>query len=213
MSKNNSFYEYMLFLSLCFTTVSIWFCLARWQDKTSRQVFVSCAFVRWAAIACFLPKKLLFDISLKSFLKCMCVLPVYRERHLCLRMSSEFVDCGLNDEKNYGLQCFFYGSDRKKTHTLPAIYQRCVREKFLSKLNAELHTIESARSCYCPRPVRSISAWGRIQRKLNVWDPMPELTITSPYVHSRVNSSTFNLGNPMPEWTLTLCQSRLYSPI
>jgi hypothetical protein len=35
---------------------------------------------------------------------------------------------------------------------------------------------------------------------------------TSPYVHSRVDFSTFTMGNPMPESTLTLCQSRLYPP-
>jgi hypothetical protein len=47
---------------------------------------------------------------------------------------------------------------------------------------------------------------------------MPELTITSPYVHSRVDSNKFTMGighwamgNPMPETTLTLCQSRLNS--
>jgi len=43
-----------------------------------------------------------------------------------------------------------------------------------------------------------------------VWDPMPELTITSPYAHSRFDSNTFTMGSPMPESTLTLCQSRLY---
>jgi hypothetical protein len=42
---------------------------------------------------------------------------------------------------------------------------------------------------------------------------MPELTITSPYVHFRIDSSTFTMGNSMPESTLTLCQSRLYSPV
>jgi hypothetical protein len=35
------------------------------------------------------------------------------------------------------------------------------------------------------------------QEKHGVWDPMPELTITSPYVHSRVDSNTFTMGNPM----------------
>ncbi len=39
---------------------------------------------------------------------------------------------------------------------------------------------------------------------------MLELTITSPYVHSRVDSNTFTMGNPMTESSLTLCQSRLY---
>jgi hypothetical protein len=43
--------------------------------------------------------------------------------------------------------------------------------------------------------------------------PMPELTITSPYVQSRVDSNTFTMGNPMPESTITLCQSRLYLPV
>jgi hypothetical protein len=42
--------------------------------------------------------------------------------------------------------------------------------------------------------------------------PMPELTITSPYIDSRVDYNTFTMGNPIPESTLTLCQSRLYPP-
>jgi hypothetical protein len=37
---------------------------------------------------------------------------------------------------------------------------------------------------------------GRILGK--TWG-MPELTKTSPYVHSRVDSNTFTMGNPMPE--------------
>ncbi len=37
------------------------------------------------------------------------------------------------------------------------------------------------------------------KEKQGVWDPMPELTIISPYVNSRVDSNTFNMGNPMPE--------------
>jgi hypothetical protein len=32
-------------------------------------------------------------------------------------------------------------------------------------------------------------------------------------MHSRVDSNTFTMGNPMPESTLTLCQSRLYPPV
>jgi hypothetical protein len=42
---------------------------------------------------------------------------------------------------------------------------------------------------------------------------MPEMTITSPYVHSRVDAETFTMGNPMPESTLTLCQNPLYLPV
>ncbi len=48
--------------------------------------------------------------------------------------------------------------------------------------------------------------------KHGVWDPMPELTLTSPYVHSRVDSNTFTMAlaplcqslylNLMPESTL-----------
>ncbi len=38
---------------------------------------------------------------------------------------------------------------------------------------------------------------------------MPGLTLISPYVHSRVDSSTFTIGHPMPESTLTLCQRQL----
>ncbi len=40
--------------------------------------------------------------------------------------------------------------------------------------------------------------------KHGVWDSMPELIITSPYVHSRIDSNTFTVP-----WA-TLCQSRLY---
>ncbi len=40
-----------------------------------------------------------------------------------------------------------------------------------------------------------------------------ELTITSQYVDSRVDSNTCTMGNPMPESTLTLCQSRLNSAV
>ncbi len=36
-----------------------------------------------------------------------------------------------------------------------------------------------------------------------------DYNLTSPYVHSRVDSNSFTMGNPMPESTLTLCQSRL----
>jgi hypothetical protein len=32
--------------------------------------------------------------------------------------------------------------------------------------------------------------------------PMSELTTTSPYVHSRVDSNTLTMGNPMPELTV-----------
>ena len=51
------------------------------------------------------------------------------------------------------------------------------------------------------------------KEKHGVWDPMPELTIISPYVNSRIDSNTFTMGNPMPESALTLCQSRLYHPV
>jgi hypothetical protein len=40
------------------------------------------------------------------------------------------------------------------------------------------------------------------KEKDGVWDPMPELTITSPYVHFRIDSNTFI--------RTTLYQSRLY---
>jgi hypothetical protein len=41
------------------------------------------------------------------------------------------------------------------------------------------------------------------KEKYDVWDPMPEFTLTSLYVHSLVDSSTFTLGNPMPEPNLS----------
>jgi hypothetical protein len=47
------------------------------------------------------------------------------------------------------------------------------------------------------------------KEKHGIWDPVPELTITSPYDHS----NTFSMSNSMPESTLTLCQGRLYPPV
>jgi hypothetical protein len=47
---------------------------------------------------------------------------------------------------------------------------------------------------------------------------MPVLTITSPYVHARVNSNTFTMGNPMqsrpmPESTLSPSQGLWIWPL
>jgi hypothetical protein len=41
------------------------------------------------------------------------------------------------------------------------------------------------------------------KEKHGVWDPMPEFTLTSPYVDSRVDSNTFTMGDPLPESTLS----------
>ncbi len=51
------------------------------------------------------------------------------------------------------------------------------------------------------------------KEKHGVWDPTPEMTITSPYVDSRVDSNIFTIDNPRRESTLTQCQSRLYPQV
>jgi hypothetical protein len=51
------------------------------------------------------------------------------------------------------------------------------------------------------------------KEKHGVWDPMPELTIFSPYVHTRVDSNTFIMGNPMPESTLSPSQGLWIWPL
>ncbi len=51
------------------------------------------------------------------------------------------------------------------------------------------------------------------KEKHDVSDPLPELTITSPCVHSRVHSNTFTMGNHVPESIFTLCQGRFYPPV
>jgi hypothetical protein len=54
----------------------------------------------------------------------------------------------------------------------------------------------------------SYQAEAESKEKHVVRDPMPELTITTPYVHSRVaDTNTLTMGNSMPDSTLTLCQS------
>jgi hypothetical protein len=74
--------------------------------------------------------------------------------------------------------------------------------------------MQSFRNFVKVTPGRKFSSRAEAESKEKhcVLDPMPEFTIASPYVHSRVNSNKFTMGNPMPESTLTLCQSRLYPP-
>ncbi len=61
-------------------------------------------------------------------------------------------------------------------------------------------------------PATSKLSEAESKEKHGVWDPMQELTIISPYVHSRVDSNTFAMGgqlyaradlNPMPELTFS----------
>jgi hypothetical protein len=60
-----------------------------------------------------------------------------------------------------------------------------------------------------------VEARGRIQRKTWCVGPYAGVEYNLTYVHSRVVSITFTMDNlyPMPDSTLTLCQSRLYPPI
>jgi hypothetical protein len=51
------------------------------------------------------------------------------------------------------------------------------------------------------------------KEKHGVWDPMPEFTLTSPYVHSRVDSNTFTMCNPMPEPNLSSRQGLKIWPL
>jgi len=53
---------------------------------------------------------------------------------------------------------------------------------------------------------------GRIQRKHCVCDPKPELTFDY-HVHSRVDSNTFTMGNPMPGSTLSPSQRLWIRPL
>jgi len=48
-----------------------------------------------------------------------------------------------------------------------------------------------------------MSSEAESKEKHGVWDPMPELTKTLLYVHSRVDYNTFTMGNPMTESTLS----------
>ncbi len=62
------------------------------------------------------------------------------------------------------------------------------------------------------RSARLYPPRGHIQRK--TWSIGPYNLTLCPFVHStHSDSNTFTMGNPMPESTLTLCQSRLYPPV
>jgi len=53
------------------------------------------------------------------------------------------------------------------------------------------------------REFRVIQTEVESKEKHDVCYPMPELTISSPYVHSRIDSNTFTMDNPMSESTVT----------
>jgi hypothetical protein len=51
------------------------------------------------------------------------------------------------------------------------------------------------------------------KEKHGVWDPMPELTITSPYVHYRNRLKHIYHGQHYARSTFTICQSRHNPPV
>ncbi len=66
--------------------------------------------------------------------------------------------------------------------------------------------------CYIQIPTKSKirSAYWRVpsteaesKEKHGVWDPYAgvDCNLTSPYIHSRAESNTFTMGNPMPDST------------
>ncbi len=77
----------------------------------------------------------------------------------------------------------------------------------------EVHVYVHRWNIYMTKGAAGMESEAESKEKHVVLDPMPEPTITSPYVHSIVDSNTFIMGNPMPDSTLILCQSRLYPPV
>jgi hypothetical protein len=62
-------------------------------------------------------------------------------------------------------------------------------------------------------PTRSsASPEAESKEKQDVWGPYAVVG-NNLNVKSRVHFNTFTMGNPMPELTLTICQSRLYRPV
>jgi hypothetical protein len=60
--------------------------------------------------------------------------------------------------------------------------------------------------------IKTYTATEQSQIQVETWcmGPYTGVDYNSPYVNSRVDSNIFTMGNPMPESTLTLCQSLLY---
>jgi hypothetical protein len=56
--------------------------------------------------------------------------------------------------------------------------------------------IEFMKFCQNHWSLLTSHAEAEAKEKHGVWNSMPELTITSPHVHSRVDSNTFTMGNP-----------------
>ncbi len=51
------------------------------------------------------------------------------------------------------------------------------------------------------RAIFDLELGAESKEKHGVWDPiMPELTITTPYIHSRVDSNTLTMGNLMRQF-------------
>jgi hypothetical protein len=72
-----------------------------------------------------------------------------------------------------------------------------IKECFLSRICLTINIVLIIHGRMLNSKLQVYEHCCRIQRKKNgVWEPMPELTITSPYVHSIVDSNTFTMGNP-----------------
>jgi len=80
----------------------------------------------------------------------------------------------------------------------------CEETRFLPNFLFFLTVCGTAQARISPYKYR-----GRIQRK--TWCMGPYAGVDN--VHSRVDTNTFTMNNPIQESTLTLCQGRLYSPV
>ncbi len=105
----------------------------------------------------------------------------------------------------------------KLTHSIQR-WGQCCYDHLLSTL---LWKTQLARAQAQPRSHLLCGPKAESKEKHGVWDPMPELTITSPYVHSRVDSQHIYHGqpyarvdlNPMPESYLSPSQGLWIWPL
>ncbi len=85
-------------------------------------------------------------------------------------------------------------------HNGPALPENLRKEKSVNNQNsvslpAQLYTITVKVLCEDGGELKLWAAEAESKEKNGVWDPKPELTITSPYVYSRVDSNTFTMDN------------------
>jgi hypothetical protein len=94
------------------------------------------------------------------------------------------------------MDAFMKQAEKKEKEELRAKLQQLLDNSNMSKVKQRRLFLHSFSIFLLPYLEYNLRVNPKKNMVYNNWDPMPEFTTTSPYVHSRVDSNTFNHGQP-----------------